>query len=107
MKRILAGLALAAALGGCATAPSVKLTSAQAMLVADAGADGINHAAIAAAQAGVLKGAKAQTAKDALDAANQAVSAAKAAYSGDPVALAAQLTAALGKIAEAQQDIAQ
>lgn len=107
MKRTLAGLVLATLLAGCATSSTdVRLTSAQALLVAEAGTDGINHGATVAAQTGVLRGAKAQTAKDALDAANQAVSAAKAAYGSDPVAMAAQLTAALGKIAEAQKDIA-
>lgn len=80
---------------GCAMLPTaVKMPVAQALLVAESSADGVNHAAIIAAP--TLHGAAAQHTKDGVDALNDAVDAAfKAVHSGDTQGAIADLNAAL------------
>lgn len=68
---VLAGLAMAA-LAGCST--TVQLDLDKGMLVAEAGADGVNHSAIVAAP--LLHGAQATQVKACVDGTNNAVSAA-------------------------------
>lgn len=111
MKRqmtFLAGLACGALLtgvAGCALVPdSVKLPAGQALLVAEAGADGVNRSATIAAPA--LSPAQAHAVKAGIDATNEAVSAANSLYSkGDIPGALAQLQTAFSDIATLQQQV--
>lgn len=91
-------------LAGCA---NVQLTTAQAVYISEAGVNGANQAATAAAQSGVLKGSGAATTKAAIDTANVATSAAHAAYvAGNTAVASAQAKVALTNIATAQKAVA-
>lgn len=92
------------ALWGCVTVPqNVQLPAGQALLVAEAGMDGANHAATVAATSGFLKGSNAATVKASIDAGNNAVSAAHTLYSkGDLVGTVSQLNTAMSDIASIQ-----
>ena len=69
---VIIGLSLA--LASCAT-HDIQLSSRQGMILAEAGADGVNHAAVVATHAG-LHGSDALRAKAAVDGVNIAVEAA-------------------------------
>lgn len=103
MKRLIAGL-MVLSLGGCVTLPDkVSLPAGQALLVAEAGVDGANHAATIAATSGVLKGESARKVHVAIDAANNAVSAAHTFYAkGDIPSTITQLNTAFADVAQVQ-----
>ena len=104
VKLFLAG-AVFTTVAGCAGS-SVHLTVGQALLISEAGADGVNHAATVAANSGILHGQSAAKAKAAVDTANQAVFVAHAAYlAGTPAQTASSAKAALTAIADAQAAI--
>jgi hypothetical protein len=104
MNRILTIAALAASLAACT---GVQLTTAQAVYVSEAGVNGANQAATAAAQSGVLRGSAATTTKRVIDTANTAASAAHAAYlAGNAAVAASQAKVALTNIANAQKAVA-
>lgn len=87
-------------ISGCALVPtSVTLPAGQALLVAEAGADGVNHAAIIAAP--LLHGAAALRVKACVDGANNGVSAAHGLYAkGDVGGTVSSLKTALADIAD-------
>lgn len=92
---VMIGLALAA-LAGCST--TVQLDLDKGMLVAEAGADGVNHGAIVAAPA--LHGAQAGQVKACVDGTNNAVSAAQAlVVKGDLAGAVGSLNTAFTNIA--------
>lgn len=76
--------ALIAASGCALVPPKVQLGAGQALLVAEAAADGVNHAAATAAPA--LHGENALRVKDCVDATNNGVDAAHALYANGDVA---------------------
>jgi hypothetical protein len=99
--------ASALALAGCSTLvpTSVTLPAGQGLLVAEAAVDGANHIATVAAQSGALKGPKALTVKHAVDAANNATSAAHSLYAkGDVSGTVGQLKTAFDNISIIQTE---
>lgn len=98
MKRLIP-LAIASSLWGCVSVPqNVQLPAGQALLVAEASTDGVNHGAILAAP--YLHGASATQVKGCVDGTNNAVSAAKTLYStGDVVGTITNLNTAFSNIA--------
>lgn len=101
MKLALLAMGACLALAGCAST-KVELSVSQAMLVAEAGADGVNNGAIIAAKSGALHGPAAAKVKTAVDLTNEAVNAAHAATTSGAAAAVAQ---ALTDIANAQSTI--
>lgn len=104
MKRILLPILLALSLTGCLSIPDkVQLPAGQALLVAEAGVDGANNAAVIAANSGLLKGEPARKTHAAVDAANNAVSAAHTLYTkGDIPGTVSQLNIAFRNVADIQ-----
>lgn len=90
-------------LTGCSTLDKVELPAGQALLVAEAATDGANHTATIAATSGLLKGDAARKVKAAVDAGNNAVSAAHSLYAkGDIPGAIGQLNTALADVAAIQ-----
>ncbi len=100
---LMMALGAVVALGGCVTVPQgVQLPAGQALLVAEAGMDGANHAATIAANGGVFAGHPdtARSTHAAVDAGNNAVSAAHTLYAkGDIPGTISQLNEALKDVA--------
>ncbi len=103
MKTLTAAL-VALFLTGCAlVSEKVQLPAGQALLVAEATADGINHGATVAANAGLINGAKALTVKAGVDGVNHCVSGAHEIYAhGDVPATVKELNICFAKAAEVQ-----
>lgn len=104
MRHLLAILAATVCLSSCVSIPqNVQLPAGQALLVAEATADGINHGAIVAANSGLIDGPRALTVKAGVDAVNNCVSGAHTIYaSGDVPKTATELKRCFDKAAEVQ-----
>lgn len=99
-------IAAGASLASCALIPDkVSMPAAQGLLVAEAAVDGANHVATVAAQSGALKGPQALTVKHAVDAANNATTAAHDLYAkGDVSGAISQLHDVFDNIAVIQKE---
>ena len=104
MRRLLLAVGMGLALSSCVSIPQqVQLPAGQALLIAEATADGINHGAIVAANSGLIDGPKALTVKAGVDAVNNCVSGAHTIYaSGNVVKTASELKLCFNKAAEVQ-----
>lgn len=111
MKKLLllSAVGAALALGACGSIQAmlpggVRLPADQALLVAEAGTDGINRAATVGA--GAMNAQQAATVQAGLDAANNAVSAAHAAYvKGDISSATVDLSTAMTDIATVESEV--
>lgn len=103
MRRLLL-MGAALALSSCVSIPSqVQLPAGQALLIAEATADGINHGATVAAQSGLLNGPKAVTVKAGVDAVNHCVDGAHTLYAtGNVPGTVGSLKTCFDKAAEVQ-----
>lgn len=76
----IATVSTALALSGCETLQKIELPAGQALLIAEAATDGINHTSTVLATSGTLKGETARQVHAGVGATNECVSAAHAAY---------------------------